>query len=87
MEICLVVIINANIMLSIKPSKICTRNSIDLKLFQKYCMIDCIERLWQVDKNTNGVVVVLKWFADLIYNMSNCMFCRVAFCKAKLLWV
>ena len=63
--ICLVVIIIANMLLSIyqvtsKPGKICTGNSLDLKLFQKYCMIDCIKRLWQVDKNTNGVVVVLK---------------------------
>ena len=74
--ICLIANINANILLSIcyvisKPGKICTRNPIDFKLFQKYCMIDCIKRLWKVDKNAKGVVVVLKWFVDLIYKLSN----------------
>ena len=54
-----------------KPGKICTRNPIDFKLFQKYCMIDCIKRLWKVDKNAKGVVVVLKWFVDLICKLSN----------------
>ena len=79
----LAALINPNVLFPIcfvssKPGEICSRNSIDLKLFQKYCMIDCIKHLQQVDKNANCVVAVLKLFVDLIYKLSNCMFCRVA---------
>ena len=63
--ICLAAIINANVLLPIcyvtsKPGKICTRNFVDLKLFQAYCMIDCIKHLLQLDINATGAVIVLK---------------------------
>ena len=65
-----------------KTGKICTYNSIDLKLFQRYYIINFIKRLWKVNKNSNGVVLIFNdsriWS---MYQLNNCMFSRVAFWK------
>ena len=86
MLICLIGIINVNILFSIfeitsKLRKICTRNSIDRKLFQKYCNIGFVKGLWKIDKNT------FKWFVSLIQKLDKCMFCRKIIFKTTLLWV